>query len=691
VLAVAGGSAVAWSTPAQAGPGPFVVTTNSDSGPGSLRAALAAAANAASDDTVTFDPTVTGTITLSSGELDTTVGGTSGNVVIDGPGNLTVDAGHLSRVLSVVGSGGAVRPTATVSGLTLTGGATPLNNPEDGGAVRATGADLALDGVVVSDSRSGKSGGGVSVAGGSLTLLSSAITGNTTTTDQDFSTLTPDDGGGGLSVDANGAAGVGLAVTDSTVSGNTTSGRGGGVRAVGGASATITRSTVSGNRATHTFRGVEVAAVVGLGGGIAAPDLTVVDSSITGNEAGSKGGGVAGRSLVATGTTIADNVAGQAGGGLAVDGSTAGAHLDVTSSTVSGNRADLGGGAYTEAVVPIRLTTSTVTANPAVTGGGLYSTTMDLTAKGSIVAMNTGGDLAGAGNATLTRSLVQEPRGVTYVDAGGSVTGADPLLGPLADNGGPTWTTLPAPNSPVIDQGDAFGATTDQRGSARATDISSVPNAADGSDMGAVELTQTEDSNGLPQVAVTARPTITGTTRVGQTLHTDGGTWAPAGVTKSYQWLRGSLPIPGATQASYTLTPADWGQNWYGDDQRIRLSVRVTASASGYRDSSAVLSDSNAFVGLGDLRVSRPPSLTGRLRVGSTVHAWARLGSISPRPATVFYQWFVHGRWLTRARSSSLVLKPWMRGKRVRVVFGYAAVPGYHRLIQEARGRHPIR
>jgi hypothetical protein len=280
------------------------------------------------------------------------------------------------------------------------------------------------------------------VAGGSLTLLSSAITGNTTTTDQDFSTLTPDDGGGGLSVDANGAAGVGLAVTDSTVSGNTTSGRGGGVRAVGGASATITRSTVSGNRATHTFRGVEVAAVVGLGGGIAAPDLTVVDSSITGNEAGSKGGGVAGRSLVATGTTIADNVAGQAGGGLAVDGSTAGAHLDVTSSTVSGNRADLGGGAYTEAVVPIRLTTSTVTANPAVTGGGLYSTTMDLTAKGSIVAMNTGGDLAGAGNATLTRSLVQEPRGVTYVDAGGSVTGADPLLGPLADKDDSAGTEL---------------------------------------------------------------------------------------------------------------------------------------------------------------------------------------------------------------------------------------------------------
>jgi hypothetical protein len=176
---------------------------------------------------------------------------------------------------------------------------------------------------------------------------------------------------------------------------------------------------------------------------------------------------------------------------------------------------------------------------------------------------------------------------------------------------------------------------------------------------------------------------------VGQTLHTDGGAWLPTDAIRTYQWLRDGLPIPGATQASYTLTSADWGQNFYGEDFRKRISVRVTATAADHRDGTA-LSDFTPFVGLGDLRVSRPASLTGRLRVGSTLHARARLRAISPRPAAAYYSWRVHGRWL-RAHSSSLELKPWMRGKRVHVAIAYAAVPGYHRLVQEARGAHPVR
>ena len=122
----------------------------------------------------------------------------------------------------------------------------------------------------------------------------------------------------------------------------------------------------------------------------------------------------------------------------------------------------------------------------------------------------------------MIRSLVQDPRKTAPVAGGGSIIGEDPLLGPLADHGGPTETLLPASNSPVIDRGDAFGATTDQRGSARPVDHTQVPDAADGSDIGAVEVTATE-MTGLPQVGSTARPIIAGRFRVGQTLHTDGG------------------------------------------------------------------------------------------------------------------------------------------------------------------------
>jgi hypothetical protein len=69
----------------------------------------------------------------------------------------------------------------------------------------------------------------------------------------------------------------------------------------------------------------------------------------------------------------------------------------------------------------------------------------------------------------------------------------DPLLGPLADNGGTTRTMLPAWNSPAIDQGKrdampSLARATDQRGRARPF-TNAVPPAAlgDHTDVGAVE------------------------------------------------------------------------------------------------------------------------------------------------------------------------------------------------------------
>jgi hypothetical protein len=68
----------------------------------------------------------------------------------------------------------------------------------------------------------------------------------------------------------------------------------------------------------------------------------------------------------------------------------------------------------------------------------------------------------------------------------------DPQLGPLQENGGPTPTMLPAPTSPLVDQGASFGLTSDQRGLLRPVEYPGVPNStvpgADGSDIGATEL-----------------------------------------------------------------------------------------------------------------------------------------------------------------------------------------------------------
>src|SRR5262249_17929183 len=73
---------------------------------------------------------------------------------------------------------------------------------------------------------------------------------------------------------------------------------------------------------------------------------------------------------------------------------------------------------------------------------------------------------------------------------GPNVTGLDPQLGGLANNGGPTQTQAPRPTSPVLDKGNAFGLTSDQRGVIRPIDFPGIGNTpgGDGSDVGAVEL-----------------------------------------------------------------------------------------------------------------------------------------------------------------------------------------------------------
>ncbi|UYK38685.1 PPC domain-containing protein [Microbacterium terricola] len=74
-------------------------------------------------------------------------------------------------------------------------------------------------------------------------------------------------------------------------------------------------------------------------------------------------------------------------------------------------------------------------------------------------------------------------------------------------------------------------------------------------------------------------PTVSGTVKVGKTLTVKPGTWKPAPVALSYQWLRNGKPIAKATTASYKLTTADRGK---------KISVRVTGRKSTYLTASSV-------------------------------------------------------------------------------------------------------
>ncbi|MBB3044410.1 M4 family metallopeptidase [Nocardioides soli] len=82
-----------------------------------------------------------------------------------------------------------------------------------------------------------------------------------------------------------------------------------------------------------------------------------------------------------------------------------------------------------------------------------------------------------------------------------------------------------------------------------------------------------------PAISNTKLPIVSGKARVAQTLKVKGGSWTPAAVSLSYQWLRSGKAIGKATKAKYRLTTKDKGK---------RISVRVTATKSGYTTGSAI-------------------------------------------------------------------------------------------------------
>ncbi len=445
--------------------------------------------------TVTFDPTVFSTpqtIDLTQGEL--VVAGTPGGLTIDGPGPnlLTIDAEGYSRVFSVYGN-------TTISGVTITGGdGIGFNyghNSPYGGGVFDFGS-LTITNSVISGNSSAH-GGGIENYG-TLTVDNSSISGNSThPTPYNFSS------GGGI---GNGGT---LTVDNSTISGNSTLGSGstgGGIFNLRLGTVTVANSTISGNTADRSGGGIQSGLQSNGGSG----PVTVTNSTISGNTAGLDGGGIYNflSDLTVIGTTVSGNSAEDWGGGI--DNPLerdANSLLTVVNSTISGNQANYGGGLEGEMTVA----NSTISGNQANYGGGIMGemTVANSTISGNkskndgggiwinsfgndylantIVAGNTdqSGDANDIGGgqgivfATGTYNLIGTggSGGVTNGVNGNQVGVANPGLGALADNGGPTLTMALLPGSPAIEAGDitqipidpstGLPLTTDQRGFAR--------------------------------------------------------------------------------------------------------------------------------------------------------------------------------------------------------------------------------
>jgi hypothetical protein len=412
----------------------LTVTNTQDSGAGSLRDTIATAVDG---DTIQFDAALNGqTITLTSAQIVV-----AKILTINGPGadKLTVQRSTVTgtpafRIFQI-------NHDVTLSGLTIANGKAPADgmSPESGGGISFGGrAILTIANCAITGNSSQNSGGGIACGGAAfgasrVNIINSTFSGNSA------------EYGGAVYVDGigfYGYAGCVATITNSTISGNTATGVGGGIYNVGGL--TISNSTLSGNSAT-----VDVA---GGGGGIFNyGNLTIANSTISGNSA-SLGGGV--RSTGGTPLTPG--------------------FLRITNSTISGNSASEGGG--------LHLNFSTYTAQKS---------------KSSIIALNTsanGPDVRGE----LTSdgfNLIGNNSGATILSpqasdqVGNSPTPINPLLGPLQNNGGLTSTHALLLGSPAIDRGESSGSTADQRGFGRRKDIPALANApgGDGADVGAFE------------------------------------------------------------------------------------------------------------------------------------------------------------------------------------------------------------
>ena len=164
---------------------------------------------------------------------------------------------------------------------------------------------------------------------------------------------------------------------------------------------------------------------------------------------------------------VSGNVAtsGNSPGGIYNWGGT----LTVNNSTISGNATAEGGGIFAGGAGTIRLNNSTISNNTASTGGGIYNqpnAPADIMMQNTLLAGNTASGTGTNCSGSIGSSgfnLVGAMSHCDFIATTGDMTDTDPFLGPLQDNGGPTFTHALLPQSPAINAGNIADCT-DQNG-----------------------------------------------------------------------------------------------------------------------------------------------------------------------------------------------------------------------------------
>lgn len=528
-LAAVLGVPAALAVPAAAQATTLTVTNCADSGAGSLRDTIAAAVSGdtiAFDLACSHITLTSGAIVIGQGGDGQPIA--SLEIIGPGRNALTVDGYYLDRVLDheggaggsltisglalkhgfTGGSGGCLFAQGAVS-LTdvevvecaagfATGIDAPLGGGIRGGGIYAGGSATLTSAFVGDNMVNGHSsyayGAGLS-AGGDVSLTSTTISGNFATSDTGATY------GGGVAIgNRSGSVQGSMQAFMSSIENNTATShcgycpvRGGGAWVYG--SSTFDNSTITGNAAfsdaqygaggglyfssryggapvTATLTGTDAgsnfadenAGAIGAGG-----DLTIIGGTISGNNSNLSGGaiGLFGGNLDLVDSLMTGNIASDRGGAIFLFG-----YGDVAAenSTISENMAGTNGGAIANTYGSVHLSNSTLTANTAgSSGGGIWFryAYYTLSLESTIVAGNTvnsnADDIFAPGNTVGgSHDLVMAASGV---DLPADTIMSDPMLMPLADNGGPTLTHALADGSPAIDAGsNPLALSTDQRG-----------------------------------------------------------------------------------------------------------------------------------------------------------------------------------------------------------------------------------
>ena len=266
-----------------------VVTNSDDSGPGSLRDAIASTCDG---DTIIFDASTNGNpIVLTSGDISF-----SNNLLIigNGPDNTIIDGNASSRIFEISGADSTVIRNLTIRNGHASGSGAAATG---GGIFSSNTAKLVLENVAINNNMADGFGGGLAFQGGvELRVSNSTIDGNSSGTN-----------GGGIQA-SFGTGTSSVSLSSSTVSNNQATFNGGGMFINSGSVTTATVATVNIHTSTVTGN-----AAGSNGGGIfssvsssnqtAAQALTVTNSTLTDNSASSNGGGIYANTIASAGTT----------------------------------------------------------------------------------------------------------------------------------------------------------------------------------------------------------------------------------------------------------------------------------------------------------------------------------------------------------------------------------------------------